>query len=379
MRHAIFVLGGLLLLAECVSSLDPQGKTSTVAAAQAAEEKRSPVAEAETLRRLAFTHEKQGRRDEAEQAFKQSLAILEANAPRGPLMARVLTDLGHLYQSGGRYSEAEALYQRALPMAEAVFGRTHRNVDTIRFLLAKVYAEQGRYGEAETLYRQLLLAEEPSGGQVLRELAHLYEVQGAYAEAEPLRRRLVSDAEANAGPRQLALELNRLAALLRKMDRPVEASQVEARAQQVFPEDEIKILAVTPPVIRRSFEYVTEFEMITTVQYALRTADAAGLRVFALRYSSPGCSGGPTSNAYVAPLLPTTRGEGTRVVPLRFMVRRDALAAQGPYITVQSQLWFDTGRTDARRYRIQSFGRNPDPCYALEVAVPAATELPEKK
>ena len=205
------------------------------------------------------------------------------------MTARVLTDLGHFYQSDGRYSEAEALYQRALPMAEAVFDPTHRNVDTIRFLLAKVYAEQGRHGEAETLYRQLLLAEEPSGGQVLRELAHLYEVQGAYAEAEPLRRRLVSDAEANAGPRQLALELNRLAALLRKMDRPVEASQVEARAQEVFPEDEIKVLAVTPPAIRRSFETVTEFEMIATVQYALRTADAAGLRVSALRFSSPGC------------------------------------------------------------------------------------------
>ena len=146
------------------------------------------------------------------------------------MTARVLTDLGHFYHSDGRFGEAETLLQRALPMAEAVFGPTHRNVDTIRFLLAKVYAEQGRYGEAETLYRQLLLAED--GGQVLRELAHLYEVQGAYAEAEPLRRHLVSDAEANAGPRQLALELNRLAALLRKMDRPVEASQVEAQAQK---------------------------------------------------------------------------------------------------------------------------------------------------
>ena len=235
MRRDILVLCALLLLAGCVSGHDSQREAPVAAAAQPAAEKRSAIAEAETLRRLAFTYEKQGRRDEAEQAFKRALEILEKNAPRGPLTARVLTDLGHLYQRDGRYSEAEALYQRALPMAEAVFGPTHRNVDTIRFLLAKVYAEQGRYGEAETLYRHLLLAEEPSGGQVLRELAHLYEIRGAYAEAEPLRRRLVSDAEANAGPRQLALELNRLAALLRKMDRPVEASQVEARAQQAFP------------------------------------------------------------------------------------------------------------------------------------------------
>ena len=158
--------------------------------------------------------------------------------------------------------------------------------------------------------------------------------------------------------RQLALELNRLAALLRKMDRP-------------------KILAVTPPVIRRSFETVTEFEMIATVQYALRTAEAAGLRVSTLRFLAPGCPSGPPSNAYVGPLLPITRGEGTRVVPLRFMVRRDALASQGPYVAIQSQLWFDTATADHRRYRIQSFGRNPGHCYALEVGVPAATGLPE--
>jgi len=367
MRHAIAVLGSLLLLAGCASSRDSQGNAITATAA----ERRAAVAEAETLRRLAFTYKAQGRKDEAEQTFERALAILQKNAPRGPVTARVLTDLGHFHESEGRYGEAEAHLQRALPMAEAVFGPTHRNVDTIRFLLAKVYTERGRYGEAEGLYRHLLLAEEPSSrGQVSRELAHLYELQGSYAEAERLRRRLVSDAEAKAGPRQLALELNRLAALLRKMDRPAEASQVEARAHEVFPEDEIKVLAVTPPVIRRIHDTVTEFEMIATVQYALRTSDAAGLRVSVLRFLSPGCPAVPPSHGYAGPLLPLTRGEGTRVVPLRFTIRRDVLAAQGPslgYVTVQSQLSFDTGTADHRRYRIQSFGRNPDHCYPFEV------------
>jgi hypothetical protein len=54
MRHVIFVLSGLLLLLGCVSSLDSQGKDSTPAAAQAAAQRRSAVAEAETLWRLAF-------------------------------------------------------------------------------------------------------------------------------------------------------------------------------------------------------------------------------------------------------------------------------------------------------------------------------------
>jgi len=387
MLRVIPGLAGLLLLAGCVSSRDSQWKASMTAADRAATGKRSAEAEAQwrqalaeaersgpdnwlvayTLRRMAFFYESQGRKDEAEQAFKQALAIQEKNAPRGALTARILTDLAHLYHGEGRYSEAEPLYQRALPVAEAAFGPTHRNVDVIRFLLAKLYTEQGRSAEAEALYKQLL-ASNTSNPEASRKLAQVYETQGRYAEAEPLRRRLVTVAETAGSPRELVRELGILAALLRKMGHPAEASQIEARAQEVFPEDKVEVLAVTSPEIRRTLNGVTEFEMTATVQYTLRSADVARLQVSAVRFPSAGCLPGSPSVLYPGPLLPITRGEGMHVIPVRWKVRPGGPGSQDPgqgYVTVQSSLWSDTG--DQRPHPIRSFGRARDYCYALGV------------
>lgn len=121
MLPVIFSLAGLLLLAGCVSSRDPQWQASITAAKQAAKEKRSAEAEAHwkqalveaersgpdnwrvasTLQPMARLYESQGRTDEAEQAFKRTLAIHERIAPRSPAAARTLTDLAHRGSSSG--------------------------------------------------------------------------------------------------------------------------------------------------------------------------------------------------------------------------------------------------------------------------------------
>jgi len=110
------------MLVGCVSSRDPQRWASMTAADQVAKGKRvaeaealwsQALAEAErsghddwrvayTLQRMARFYESQGRKDEAEQAFKRTLAIEEKIAPRGPTTARTVTDLAHLYQSTKR-------------------------------------------------------------------------------------------------------------------------------------------------------------------------------------------------------------------------------------------------------------------------------------
>jgi tetratricopeptide (TPR) repeat protein len=384
MLRVIFGLAGLLLLAGCVSSRDPQWQASLAAAKQAAKEKRSAEAEAHwkqalaeaersgpdnwrvasTLQPMARFYESQGRTDEAEQAFRRTLAIQERIAPRSPAAARTLTDLAHLYHGAGRYSEAEPLYQRALPMAEAAFGPTHRNVDVIRFLLARLYTQQGRYAEAEALYK-LLLAADTSYPQVPRELAQVYETLGRYAEAEPLRRRLVTSAEMAGSPRERARELGLLAGLLRRMGRPAEASQIEARAQEVFPQDEVEVLAVTSPEVRRTLNGFTELEMTATVRYTLRSADLARLQVSAVRFASAGCLPGSTFRLDAGPLLPITRGEGSRIIPVRWwMVGAGDLGSQTPgegYVTVQSALWSE------RPHRSRAVAWARDHCYTLGV------------
>jgi tetratricopeptide (TPR) repeat protein len=391
MRRVILSLASLLLLAGCDTTRanrDLQWWATMTAADQAAREKRSAAAEAQwrqalaeaeqsglddwrvahTLQRMARFYESQGRRDEAEEALKRTLAIEEKIGARGPTAARTLTDLAHLYHSEGRYSEAEPLYQRALPMAVAAFGADHRNVDVIRLLLARLYTAQGRDGEAEPLYRQIV-AGKTFDPLAVQELARLYETQGRNAEAEPLRRRLVTYKETAGSPRGLAAELGGLAALLRKMDRPVEASEIEARALAVFPEDKVEILALTSPEARRTVNGSTEFEMTATVQYTLRSADVAALQVSAVRFQSAGCNPYTPSMLYPGSLLPITRGEGRRVVPVKWVVRPGGAGSPGPgegYVTVRSAMWSDP--PDHQRRLIRSFGQPRAHCHALQVA-----------
>ena len=389
-------LAGVLLLAGCASSPDPKWWASIRAGEQAVSEKRPAEAEAHwaealaqaervgpqnwrvasTLHRMGKFYESQGRKAEAEQAYERTLAIQEKIAPRGPATARTITDLGHLYHGEGRLDEAEPLYRRALPIAEACFGPDHRNVDVIRYLLAKLYVQQKRYDEAEALYKQLI-ARESFDAMAWRELAQLYETQGRYAAAEPLRWRLLIYSETSGSPRELARDLHALAGVVRKQDRPAEATELEARAHAMVPVDTVEILSVTAPAVRRTIKGSTEFEMTVTVRYALRTADAAKLQVSVVRFQSAGCSPNPPTNTYAGSLLPITRGEGTQVVPMRWWVwtgRADAPGWGegwgGGYVTVRPTLWSEV---DQPRRLIRAFAQASDHCHALRAAESART------
>ncbi|OUL28469.1 tetratricopeptide repeat protein, partial [Nostoc sp. 106C] len=61
-----------------------------------------------------------------------------------------------LYDSQGRYSEAEPLYLQALSLKRRLLGEEHPSVATSLNNLAGLYDSQGRYSEAEPLYLQAL-------------------------------------------------------------------------------------------------------------------------------------------------------------------------------------------------------------------------------
>ena len=60
-------------------------------------------------------------------------------------MATGLNNLAALYDSQGRYSEAEPLYQRSLTMREKVLGPEHPSVAASLNNLAGFYYGQDRY------------------------------------------------------------------------------------------------------------------------------------------------------------------------------------------------------------------------------------------
>ncbi|MFM6265001.1 MAG: tetratricopeptide repeat protein, partial [Dolichospermum sp.] len=73
-----------------------------------------------------------------------------------PDVAQSLNNLAFLYNSQGKYTEAEPLYIQALEMRQRLFTGDHPDVATSLNNLAGLYNSQGKYTAAEPLYIQAL-------------------------------------------------------------------------------------------------------------------------------------------------------------------------------------------------------------------------------
>ncbi|TRT70015.1 MAG: tetratricopeptide repeat protein, partial [Microcystis sp. M_OC_Ca_00000000_S217Cul] len=67
-----------------------------------------------------------------------------------------LNNLAALYDSQGRYTEAEPLYLEALDLRKRLLGDNHPSVALSLNNLAALYCYQGRYTEAEPLYLEAI-------------------------------------------------------------------------------------------------------------------------------------------------------------------------------------------------------------------------------
>jgi len=204
-----------------------------------------------SLNYLAGLYESQGRYSEAEPLFLQALEIGRRSLPEDhPSLAIHLNNLAELYRSQGRYSEAEPLYLQALEIDRRSLPEDHPSLASHLNNLAGLYQFQGRYSEAEPLYLQALeidrrsLPEDHAGlATHLNNLAGLYQFQGRYSEAEPLylqageivRRSLPEDHP------DLAISLNNLAGLYESQGRYSEAEPLYLQALEIgrgsLPED----------------------------------------------------------------------------------------------------------------------------------------------
>jgi tetratricopeptide (TPR) repeat protein len=198
---------------------------------------------ATNLSYLAELYESQGRYSEAEPLLVQALALRQRLlGAEHPDVASSLNNLAYLYESQGRYSEAEPLYVQALELSQRLLGAEHPDVASSLNNLAYLYRSQGRYSEAEPLYVQALElrqrqlgAEHPDVAQSLNNLAGLYRSQGRYSEAEPLlvqalelRQRLLG-----AEHPHVASSLNNLAYLYDSQGRYSEAEPLYVQALEI--------------------------------------------------------------------------------------------------------------------------------------------------
>nr|WP_232224256.1 tetratricopeptide repeat protein [Mastigocladopsis repens] len=199
---------------------------------------------ATSLNNLALLYDSQGRYSEAEPLYQQALELRKRLlGEEHPDVAQSLNNLAYLYRSQGRYIEAEPLYQQALELRKRLLGEEHLDVAQSLNNLANLYRSQGRYIEAEPLYQQalelwrsLLGDEHPPVATSLHNLALLYFSQGRYTEAEPLYqqalelwRRLLGDEHP-----YVATSLNNLAKLYYSQGRYIEAEPLYQQALELW-------------------------------------------------------------------------------------------------------------------------------------------------
>ncbi|MGB3299597.1 MAG: tetratricopeptide repeat protein, partial [Phormidesmis sp.] len=117
----------------------------------------SPANIATHLNTLADLYESQGRYGEAEPLFLKALEIWKAElGDRHPDTATSLNNLALLYDSQGRYGEAEPLYVEALEICKAELGDQHPDTASSLFNLAALYHQTQRHQKALSYIQQAL-------------------------------------------------------------------------------------------------------------------------------------------------------------------------------------------------------------------------------
>jgi tetratricopeptide (TPR) repeat protein len=192
---------------------------------------------------LSLTAER--RFPEAETVLLRAAAVKEkALGPENPDFARALIDLGAVYRNEREHGKAEVPIRRAVGILERSLGPEHPEVAGNLTNLGGRLRDQGKFAEAEPVLKRALAIREkilpPNDPDLVKSLlgmANLYADQKKYAESEPLLQRAITILEGlkafGAGYPNLPDTLTLYADVLRKTDRPAQASEIEARVKDL--------------------------------------------------------------------------------------------------------------------------------------------------
>src|SRR5262249_50903799 len=110
---------------------------------------------------LGGRHLTLGHYSDAEVFLTRALASLDKAPSFDPLLSNIqrlgiLQSLSRAYQYQGRYAEARSLFDRALALAEQVFGPDHSQTGSILNSIALLLLQQDQVDEAEALFEKAL-------------------------------------------------------------------------------------------------------------------------------------------------------------------------------------------------------------------------------
>ena len=193
---------------------------------------------AASLGNQARVYDTQGRYTEAETLFKRALAINEKTlGANHPKLAKGLDDMAEFFESQKRTAETTALYRRSL-------GGIREAVLSLDRLAGALFAGglSADFGEIEALYQRALDIEEkalgpdsPNGANRLSNFGLSYESLGKYARAKSFYKRALEIRERALGPNHLevAKSLENLAGLYFAQGQTGKAQPLYDRALEI--------------------------------------------------------------------------------------------------------------------------------------------------
>lgn len=159
-----------------------------------------------------------------------------------PNNSKVLSTLGIVLRSEGKYQEAGDVLKKALEFEGEVPGVVNMDRAAVLNNLAANYGSQGRYAEAEPAFREALAIvqkglgpEDPRVAQYLRNLGGLYDLQSKYRDAESLLNQALEIDKKVVGPESTAVahDLNTLGAVYYHQHRYSDAEPLLVHALEI--------------------------------------------------------------------------------------------------------------------------------------------------
>jgi len=190
--------------------------------------------EAKWLNTLGGVLQRQGRFEEAVEAFKRSAEIEETSGNQ-PGQAVVLNSLGGVLQRQGKFQDAFEAFKRSAAIEET--GGNQLGQAMVLNSLGGVLQRQGKFKEAVEAFQRsfallVQLGDQRGQAMVLNSLGGVLQRQGKFEEAVEAFKRSLAISENLEDERSLAMVLNGLGGVLQrqgKFEEAVEALQRSAR------------------------------------------------------------------------------------------------------------------------------------------------------
>ena len=214
--------------------------------------------------------------------YKEALDVLPAFEET--LHVEYLNNLGLLYNTLGKYDQAEVMLDFALSIAEANFGKDHQDVAIVLNNLAMFFMDVNRLPEAEDMLERSVEILGNYGGVLfldqtwaLNNLASLYAKTNRLDDAEKLLKRALAIAEANyvKSPSEVTTLLSNLSGVYAKMNRLSEAEEMLDRSVEIFENYGGKQSANYPKVLNNLASLYTKTNHLDNAEKLLKRALAS--------------------------------------------------------------------------------------------------------